>query len=237
MTKEDLISGYFKNTLSTSQRESFDKLLLEDSVFKSEFEEYASVRNAFKLNEAEALKAKLKAIEASSKPHKLRFLSYIKYTIAASIIAVVGIGVMYKLNTQSIYDEFYKTYPNVYQPVVRSDADANKAFLYYESGAHDKAQQEFQTMLAQEYNPNVAFYCGLSYLETKDFEKAIQQFETINSEDFEFKDELLWYSALAYIGVESYQKARKQLSDISEKSSSIYHQQSIDILNDLLENK
>ena len=230
MTKEDLISGYFKNTLSTSQRERFDKLLLEDSVFKSEFEEYGSVRNAFKLNEAEALKAKLKAIEASSKPPKLRFLSYIKYTIAASIIAAVGIGIMYKLNTQSIYDEFYKTYPNVYQPVVRSDADANKAFLYYESGAHEKAQQEFQTMLAQEYNPNVAFYCGLSYLETKDFEKAIQQFETINGEDFEFKDELLWYSALAYIGVESYQKASNQLNLLKQNPLSAYRENALTIL-------
>jgi len=237
MNNERLIIGYFKNTLTTEEQKKLNTLLLKDKMFKAEFEEYKALRNAFKINEAKALKEQLKALEAKTNNTKPNIRPIIKYAIAAAILAVLGFSIFFKLNTQSLYSKYYEPYPNVYKPVVRGNSDdqISKAFMYYENKDFKLAKNEFESFLDTEDNPSVVFYYGLTLLELKEFDKAIRQFEDIANESFQFEEELLWYSALAYIEIESYIKARRALLALSKLSSSAYHEKAIEILEDLPE--
>jgi len=237
MNNEELILGYFKNTLTPQEQEKVKLLLLNDNAFKEEFEEYKAVRTAFKINEANALKVQLKTLEAKTNNTRPNTKQILTYAIAAAGVALVGMTIFFNLNTRSLYSEYYKTYPNVYKPVVRgsSNDQLGKAFVYYENKDYKMAKNEFDSLLATESNPDLVFYYGLTLLELNDYDEAIQQFETITNDGFQFKEELLWYSALAYIEIESYKKARKQLYVLSKMTSSAFHENATELLEDLPE--
>lgn len=235
MNNEQLIIGYFKNSLSEAERRHVQKLLKDDKAFKEEFDDYKSLRKAFEINEAIVLKSQLQELESNSSKTGSNSGLFIRYAIAAVLVAIIGISLFFTLNTRSIYDQYYEAYPNVYEPVVRGEGnnDANKAFVFYENNQYKKAQSEFEKLLEQEYNPNVAFYYGLSLLETEDYGEALERFENIPDQDFQFQEELLWYSALAYVQVENFTKARYQLTLLTQDKSSAYYQDAMSILDKL----
>lgn len=186
--------------MSPDERQNFEKLLKEDEAFQKTFEEHKSVFNAFKINEAKQLKTTLVAHE-SKEPSEKRFISKpLIYSIAATFIVLLGMSAYFNFFKQDIYSQYFEPYPNVYQPVVRGDAEeSTKAFMYYENRNYIMAQDAFIELLDKDDSPEVRFYLGLSYLNNDQTQEAISEFIKITDIDFEFEAELYWYYALAEI--------------------------------------
>ncbi len=218
MKTDQHIQDYLHNRMRSDERKSFENLFEEDKDFKKEFEEHKAVFNAFKINEAQRLKAKLKSHEAQ-KSSKKRFISKpVIYSIAAIFMVLLGSSVYFNFFQQDLYKTYFDPYPNVYQPVVRgNEVESTEAFMYYENKAYKEAQNAFEALLQMEENPNIRFYYALSFLNNKQPKEAIVEFEKLRNVKFEFQAEVLWYQALAEIQLENFEKAESILKTLQSK--------------------
>lgn len=214
MNEDQYIQDYIANRLSEKQRQDFEVLMQKDSDLKRKFDEHKSLQHAFKIHEAERLKAMLKSHEIQNSPKKRYRSKPVIYSLVAVFLMLVGLTIYFNLSQQNLYNQFYDSYPNVYQPIVRGDdtSDLTKAFMFYENGNFIKANELFSSLLNQNYDPNVDFYYGLSLMELDNVEEAVIRFQEVQqNEDFQFKSELLWFQALGYLKIEDYQNASKIL--------------------------
>jgi len=221
MNTNQHIQDYLHNRMRSDERKDFEKQLKEDKNLKKEFDEHKSVFNAFKINEAQRLKAKLKAHEAQ-KSSKKRFISKpVLYSIAAIFVVLLGSSVYFNFFQQDIYKTYFEPYPNVYQPVVRgSSQNSTTTFQYYENSAYEKAERGFKALLDVEEDPNLRFYYALSKLNQDKFAEASKEFEKLGSVDFEFSAEVLWFHALAELKLDHYEKAKILLSTMNNRNLS-----------------
>lgn len=218
MKTDQYIQDYLHNRMNPKQKSDFEKLLIKDNELKKSFEEHKAVFNAFKMNESKRLKGNLAAHEKHISSKKRFIFKPIIYAIAATFIVLLGSSVYFNFFKQDLYDKYFETFPNVYQPIVRGDSDERlKAFMYYENNKFIEAQHEFKFILKNEENANIRFYLGLSYLNNNQFKQAITEFEKLNDTNFAFSAETLWYNALAEIKLENKLKAKKILVILNDK--------------------
>lgn len=218
MNTDQHIQDYLHNRMKADERQVFEERLKNDKDFLKNFDEQKAIFKAFKISEAIRLKAKLAAHEKHISSKK-RFISKpIIYAIAATFIVLLGSSIYFNFFKQDLYNKYFETFPNVYQPIVRGDSDKSlKAFMYYENNKYTEAQHEFQFILKNEENANIRFYLGLSYLNNNQFKEAISEFEKLNDTNFAFSAETLWYNALAEIKLENKLKAKKLLVILNDK--------------------
>lgn len=221
MNNDQRIQAYFNHQLSQEERIAFEKSLGKDKDLRESFEEYQAVYNAFKINDAERLKARLLAHEKGTTSKKVFNFKPFFYAIAASFLILIGVSFYFNFFQQDLYGQYFETYPNVYQPVVRGSADeSTKAFMYYENQDFESAQKAFENLLKEEDNPNVRFYYALALLNDDKVEAAVSEFKLLEGIEFEFQAEVLWYNALSLIKLDRLKEAKVLLQIIKTKAYS-----------------
>jgi tetratricopeptide (TPR) repeat protein len=217
-----LINKFFKNSLTDKEKIFFNDLMEKDTAFHKAFEEHKSMQRAFEINEAERLKDKLKSIETEKvKPLNSSRQKRWVYSIAASVLVIVGLSVFLNYFNITLYDEYFEPYPNVYQPVVRGTAEEGaKAFMYYENQDYTNAQKAFENLLKEENNPNIRFYYALSFLNENNVKRANEELETLKDINFEFQAEVIWYQSLSLIKLNKFKEAKILLQTLKTKGYS-----------------
>ncbi|BAO75183.1 hypothetical protein [Winogradskyella sp. PG-2] len=221
MTREELIQGYFKNTLSDSEVQSLKKRLKTDADFKAEFEDYENIHLAFIENEKKVLKERLKNLDNTGLTESKSWLqsSWLRY--AAASIIVIGLCYTFLFqNSESMYETYFDVYPNVEQPVVRNSSANNDGFLAYENANYQKAVIEFESLLESIDNPNIRFYYAMSLMNLGNINDAGKQLESLLATDFEYKAETLWYNALIYVKKDNIDLAIANLKTLDSSNSS-----------------
>ena len=221
MDREELIQGFLKNTLTEVQLKTFHKLLKEDPEFNTDFEYHQDLHYALSKFEADSLKQHLKTIEkdayqdATAQQRKTS-----KWYMSAAAVLLIGLTALFFLNrSKDFYNSYYRAYPNVYQPIVRSafDQPYYQAFQAYENQNYSAAADEFKSLLQQEDNPNLRFYLSICQLELKNYLEAQKNLEDLRHVDFNLNAESQWYLALIYLKQDQKVKAKNQLVELQEK--------------------
>ena len=155
--------------------------------------------------------------------------------MAAMVLVIIGLSIYLNFFNTSLYDKYFETYPNVYQPVVRSTSQSmtDKAFMYYENKKYKEAQQSFELLLKSNPNPNIRFYYALSLLNDDKTEKASTEFENLLDTNFEFQPEVYWYYALAEIKLKNLDQAKTILETAENLNFSFKAKERKKILKDL----
>ncbi len=81
------------------------------------------------------------------------------------------------------------------------------------------AENEFETLLEINNNPNIRYYFASSLLNQSKYDLALEQFQILNQLNFDYNDESIWYTALIYIRTEDYDNAKAQLKRLNSKNS------------------
>ncbi|MGJ8594199.1 MAG: tetratricopeptide repeat protein [Aquaticitalea sp.] len=225
MTKEELVSGYFSNTLTSEEHRLLEDFLANDLEFKDAFLFEQNLKKAIGQHEKKELKAQLqdyesrrvhekKGSDTESKPSNFKL-----YSIAAAVLLFLTAGwfaynTVYGVNFQELYNENYQDYPNTVYQITRSDSDdtlERQAFVAYESENYRQAIDLF------EKNPNsdyTDFYLAQSYAHLDDSGKARQLYKKIIAEDAQFTAEAHWYLALLYLKEENKSDAKTYLTQL-----------------------
>lgn len=226
MTKEDLLIGYFSNTLSNLHKSELENLLKIDAEFKAQFEFEKALKKVVKKKENDKLKAKLHSFEEELKTPSLNSktevtpkansISWLK--IAASLVLFVSAGWIaynsfFSTNYMSLYDANFKAYPNTEVTIIRGDntidETVRKAFVAYESEDYNEAIKQFANLNA-DYVP---FYKAQSYLKLGKLNKA-KQFLNTSITNTVFVAESHWYLALIALKEKQKDQAVEQLQKV-----------------------
>lgn len=237
MNKEDLLNGYFENSLSDEELNLFEELLQNNADFKAEFEFRKELKSAIQHSKRAELKEKLRKHETQNSNLR-KLVSNWRYVAAA--VLVLGFGSYFILNnlqnSNDVFTQYYETYPNVVSPVVRADSSDTsleaKAFLAYENKDFKQAESLFSELFKTQQQEYALFYQAMSYLEiegkTSDAISLLEKTEWTN----EFKEKSLWYLAMAHLKMKNKQEAKKSLERLNELGN--YRQEQVKQLLDQL---
>lgn len=217
MNKEQLIQDYIANRLSEKDKAIVGHLLKTDSDFKAELESHEEISMAFKISEADNLKAQFQRLEASPQnKNSFKKFKYVYLAIASVLVVSLFYNTFRSPSGNQLFNSNFDVYPNTYQPVVRSNtSNDNKGFVAYENGDYLTAEQEFANLLNASENLNISFYYAVSLLNQAKFEEALTEFKSLNTNTFDYNAESLWYSALIHIKNENYIKAKENLNEMN----------------------
>lgn len=237
MNKEDLLNGYFENSLSDEELNLFEELLQNNADFKAEFEFRKDLKSALQHSKRAELKEKLRKHETQNS--NLRKLVFNWRYVAAAVL-VLGFGSYFILNnlqnSNDAFTQYYETYPNVVSPVVRADSSDTsleaKAFQAYENKDFKQAEILFSELFKTQQHEYALFYQAMSYLEiegkTSDAISLLEKTEWSN----EYKEKSLWYLAMAHLKMKNKQEAKKSLERLNELGN--YRQEQVKQLLDQL---
>jgi tetratricopeptide (TPR) repeat protein len=202
MEREDLINGYFEQTLTASDLQEFERRIAEDVDFADEVAFRKQVQAAITQSERSEIKAQLQDFEVEMSATPIKKLPMGRWiSIAASLVIAVGASLWFYTHSSyssNLYETYYQPFPNVVQPIVRGEQASNeiaKAFKAYEAGSYQEARDIF----VQYSDENSVFYAGLCEMQLNDFAKAIPYFDSTIAKKSTFVLYAKWYKALALI--------------------------------------
>ncbi|MEL6925659.1 MAG: hypothetical protein AAFO94_16560 [Bacteroidota bacterium] len=230
MNYEALIEKYFSNRLSADEQAALEARLQTDKALRKAFEYQQNIQAAISAQEHAQLKLQLSQLEQQTQKTKPKPISQtrrlVTFAIAASILFAFWALTRLLSNTgqanpESIYAQYFESYPNVYQPVVRGNdslSAVQAAFAFYESEQYEQALEGFRQILQEDNNTDLHFYTGLTLMELQQFAQAIQSFDTAGNSGSQYADPLLWYRALAKLRLGQYDAATADLKQLRQRA-------------------
>jgi tetratricopeptide (TPR) repeat protein len=227
-TTADQIEAYLNNEISKEERSRFDEKLKTDQNFAGEVEAYAKLFNAFDEIQAQSLVAGFNKIEEEQeggKEGRLGFPVYLRW--AAGLVFLATLGFLVYLNSgnsdKELFLAYYTVYPNVENPVARSESSPEDVWFFYESGNLAEASKLFKRRIADNDADAVSwFYLGICELEMDRINEAEHAFtKVIARRDNKYYEQAQWYLALSYLKAGRRSEAIAAL-EVIESSSSAY---------------
>ncbi len=155
--------------------------------------------------------------------HALRTWYY--YAAAAVVALLIAVKVLLpaQQNTDDLFAEYFKPYPNVFEPTVRGTDMTTKrteAFQAYEKKNYKQAALLFNELLATKKESEILFLLGNTNLMLGQVTEAKGNFVTLIN-DFDDMDlQAKWYLSLCYLKSDDRENARKMLKELGESEIS-----------------
>jgi tetratricopeptide (TPR) repeat protein len=244
------IDNYLSGELEEHLKNSFEDEIISNKHLASEVKLFGEIDQALGEKDVMDLRTSLTSLVKDSNSTEIRGMrsslslklnSRFWYAVAASIVVLVGINILFYSQSSTnpkIYSEFYQ--PHEYNNgLTRSAMNAeelliNQALTMLSLKEYDKALKLFSDILVKDNkNPAANFYAGTIYQVKEKYVDAIQSYiKVIEEGDNLFTEQADWYLGLCYLKMDQREKAIGKFYKIS-KGNGYYHQQSISILNKL----
>lgn len=237
MEYEELIQKHFNNSLSKEETTVFTQLLKENEAFKYVYDEYKDLQIALKHNEKQHLKTYLNTVDQKTLPFHKKILNNKSILIAIASCLIITIFYVVSLNSNNLYDNYYSSYPNVYQPTVRGNNtnETAKAFQAYENRNYAKAAQLFKSLLEVRNDNNLLFYYAMSLLNQNKISEADTILQKLKTKEHNFLAEVYWYSALIAIKNKNNSSAILDLTEVKKKNKDFKTKEVLELLKKLKE--
>lgn len=234
-----LLENDLKTDLTLQQTLEFVKEVdstLADKEYISFAEKLQDVRIKFKYNKDNS---KIEDNKITSK-HKFS-LGWNLMTIAASLILIIFTVAVIKFTLKPTPESIFAQYYNRYEANIETRSEPTVgtssliiAIQLYDKGSYIAAIQSFLNIIKSDSNNTAArFFLGVSYMETKNISKAIENLNfVINQNDTAFVEHAEWYLALCYIKNGQKNDAISMLNKIST-SQNFYKKMAVDVLKKL----
>lgn len=213
---------YLQGELTADAKNEFEKQLLEDPEFTSEFETFKDVHfqlaNRFGIEqERDAFKQNLTQISEqhfNTKP-KVIGLKPWYLAVAASVAVLFGLF-FFNYNQNPVFADYNN--PEQASFTVRGTVDETlkQAEDMYNAKRYNKAIPLFETVLQKQYTAEIQFFYGVSLLEESHYLKAEAVFNELKNGASAYKEKALWYLALSKLKQKDYEACKQILESISE---------------------
>ena len=227
----EAIECYLDGTMDETELITFEEQMKSDFSLKEKVENQRILLLAI---EEQSLKDKLNTFHqdtileedpkvipiSAKKSHQTTSKWYKKYTVAASIIVVFGLGSLWYFsstnNTRKLYNKYFSPDPGL--ATVMSSNTANfdfyDAMVNYKQGQYTTAISKWETLLAnQPKNDTLNYFIGVAQLANSNEKSAIPFLEKVtNISNSNFKNEAYYYLGLAYLKSDNVELAKKYLT-------------------------
>ena len=244
--KMHLIERYFNEDLSKEELEFFEQEMQRDEKFKIEVNQYEYVFGGLKEARARKLKSDFKSLEDQLHTRRPKYnfsvSSIMRYGAVATVAVIVTMAAFNFSNlepaieTEQVFSEYFRPYPNVIAPVTRStevlDSDLKHVMSFYDAKDYDAAIEGFDKLLADaDLKNELLFYKGVALLAKGDAYEARAHFEMMDPSN-NFSNQRKWYLSLALVQLDEINDAKELLNEIIRDKSyfMIYAKDLLDIL-------
>jgi TolA-binding protein len=163
---------------------------------------------------------------------------FVRYASLAAA-ALVGVLILIRTilpspDTEKLFNSYYRPFDAI-SPVTRSlnnneSVNYSSAIESYKTGNYQMAASGFTGILQKD--PSLIsprFFLGLSQLELRDYQKAVDLLEGVVNESGEYGKESRWYLGLSYLKTGNKQKAA-ECFEVLSRSDGFYRERSEKIL-------
>lgn len=235
--QNDRIEQYLLNSMKDNEREAFEYEMNSDPDLKNLTEKKRLIIRGIKAGFNSELKSKLKKEDRRlNRMVKTRRIKFISGIAAILVIGVFSTFFLRSMNQDpiKIYKKHYQAYPNITNPLSRSNENTDNPYYLYENGNYKAALTGLNALI--DNNPaddEALFYTSIIYMELGDFKNAIEYLKIVISENsIKFSRPANWYISLAYIHTGNLEIASKHLGKLA-KGNDIYGKSSEKILKKL----
>jgi tetratricopeptide (TPR) repeat protein len=239
----EILENYYEGRMSSSEKESFERLIVSDAQVAADLQNYITARTAIAEASRERLKQHLVEsgkVNSLADRKKVPFSRYL--AIAASIAILIGLGwsMFHFLRPQKSMQEIYLSYyerPDINEFTVRgSDNDSSQLFWdqglnYYSNHNIKMAAGEFNKMIRMNKSASASkayFMLALCEMEMNETQKAMQTFGQV-SDQSTFVYMKQYYSALCLIKMQKKKEASELLQKIIKDQNHPYRRNAIRI--------
>lgn len=233
------IDQYLSGELSDVEKDAFEKQLDMDESLRQELEIAVKAKAALYAKAIKSQKETFSSRWQEVKPEQKSQSRKLYYFLAAA--AVIGLFLLFnflkpapQVSNQELFAQYYET---PLASSIRAEGSASsfkKANIAFQQKRYAEAAAFYLEALediAFIQRDEAIFFAGISFLELKQTQKALDLFKQLTSEEYlEMKN---WYSVLAYLQLDKPDEARTILSSISKNPQHYYYQKAEEILEKL----
>lgn len=235
MDKEVLIQKYLQGTLSDTEEQLFQEYIENDPSFANDIPFYEGLNYAFAKADYEQTKAQLHSFYKEEKRSSWR-----KWSIAATVLVLIGLGSLWYVNaidsSEKLYAQYFEPYKNVVQPIVRGEAvktTRELAFKAYDEGNYKEAIIHLNALLNDTPKAILALYKANAQLQLDQTEAAIATLESQIKKTDTVYAEAQWYLALSYLKLENETTAKSHLNTLLQNHSGFKNNEAQELLKSL----
>jgi hypothetical protein len=237
----ELIEKYFDEELSEVDAATFERRLNTDDGFRTLVEQEKYLIGAIRMQGLTDELGQLKRMEATLKDPSLSFLQtsnrrwYILAAAVVSLIIIARFALMPPVTTESLYQDHFRPYPNIFEPQLRGEARADKrteAFKAYDKRDYAQAATLFRALLQNQQDPGALLLLGNSNLMIGNTDEAIANFSQLVNEPSELSVQAKWFLSLAYLKKDDTTRALPLLKELAATDVS-YAAKAREILKDM----
>lgn len=235
----ELIDKYLAGGMNEKERRDFERELSASPELQKMVNDTKLIRKAVIAVERERILNKIQKVaeefrdntneEVKVPAGKIRKLLIRKWSIAASILIVVSLGIVTLLkDSHTSYLSDYTPFTGYQEiPIARSRGDnspqkLNDAWELYNSGQYDKSLQIVNNaILSEDFIAQFSFLKGLCLIEEKKYEEAIESLSLAANSSFRNTEDAKWYLGLTYLEVGNKEDAKKVLLQIIKPNESV----------------
>ncbi len=235
MDKDVLIQKYLQGTLSKKEEQLFEEYRHNDPSFAKGIPFYEKLHYAFAKADYEQTKSQLQSFYKEEKQSVWK-----KWSIAATVLALMGLGTMLYMNmsnsSEKLYAQYFEPYKNVVQPIVRGDVEKStkvRAFMAYDDGDYEKAIGYLDELLEEKPEAILALYKANAQLQMNQTEAAIDILASQIKASDSIYAEAQWYLALGYLKMDNKTAAKSYLNALLESNSNFKNKDAQHLLKSL----
>lgn len=219
------IEDYFNQTLSESDRTSFEGRLKSDADFAKQVKEQALLINAFDEIQALNLMNRFSEIEiAIENKSSSSFHPMLKWAAVFALFMMVSTWFIWnnQQTNEELFLAYYTIYPNIESPAVRSDANQQGAWRLYNEGEYEDAYQQFQHSVSNGATDEATwFYLGVCALELNRYNQAREAFkEVVSLQNGKYFEQAKWYLGLNYLKDGKHDEAKIIFEEVASSNTS-----------------
>lgn len=223
----DLIDRYFEEDLNKRELQDFQSKLATNTDFAAAFAVEQNLIAGIEAFANQDLKANLQQIHqeeiitqktATPKAKVVQMQTFRWLALAASLALLATVGIWWLSSTASPQEVFAAHYETPAFGTTRggTTADLQTLQTYYNDKDYSKAITAMTAYLEEHPNDeNTRLSLGISYLETEQFEAAIQTFQSL-SNSTKINDQAAWYLAMTYLKTEKINLAKATLQKLAD---------------------
>lgn len=202
------IEKYLLNQMNAEDKLDFEKELSEDSDLQEKLEEIKTLTEGIeKLELMESLNQFHREMkeEENTAPQKIIRFNWKPFSVAASVILIAAISILYYNRpdrNERLFTKYYTTDPGLVTAMSANEDnyEFERGMVDFKSGKFQLAIDRWEPLLAN--NPTgdtLNYFLGTSYLELQNTAKAISRLEKVTENpESKFLNDAWWYLALAY---------------------------------------
>jgi len=240
-----LIDRYLSGEMDDGEKVAFEEEVIDNKLLQRELKLEEDINRILSMDDMIDFRIKMVEVirEARARKNSGKVITFSRRKVifaaaAAVVLVLLSVSAIFLLPQRTTNEKLFAMYYDSDKPIrVTRSGDDNlvEALRYYQQKDYLGAIGLFDEILVTDpENAAIRFYVGISFIETSQYEKAIESFQYIIDEnDNLYIEPAQWHLGLCYLKNDQMDKAQEQFKRIASDERNYYKEDADEILEEI----